>query len=101
MVGWKGGSVECACADHQLQSPPRLACTHPPPRLVAPLIPPHPPPATPSQLDVRLTRRDPRWHCERSYRLSLAGGDLEIFFLDTSPFIEEYWAADWAGIVGE
>jgi tartrate-resistant acid phosphatase type 5 len=47
------------------------------------------------QLDAALARRDPRWHCERSYSLSLAGGDVEIFFLDTSPLIGEYAAAPW------
>lgn len=27
-----------------------------------------------TQLDASLLQRDPRWHCERSYTLQLAGG---------------------------
>ena len=42
------------------------------------------------QLGSALINRDPRWHCERQYQLRLAGGQVDIFFLDTTPFIEKY-----------
>ena len=44
------------------------------------------------QLDVRLAARDPRWHCERSFVLSLAQGQVDIFFIDTTPIIDTYQA---------
>lgn len=52
------------------------------------------------QLDVALRKRDPRWHCGRSFRMPLAGGKAEIFFYDTSPFILSYHNASWAGQLG-
>jgi tartrate-resistant acid phosphatase type 5 len=48
------------------------------------------------QLDVQLTARDPRWHCERSFTLTLAGGEVEIFFIDTTPIMSQYYDAKWA-----
>ena len=48
------------------------------------------------QLDVRLTERDARWHCERFFTLSLADGDVEIFFIDTTPIITSYYDRVWA-----
>lgn len=48
------------------------------------------------QLDVRLTARDPRWHCERSFSINLAGGDVELFFIDTTPIIRSYTDEVWA-----
>ena len=55
------------------------------------------------QLDVRLTERDARWHCERFFSLSLANGDVEMFFIDTTPIIrsyaEEVWATNRGGVL--
>ena len=48
------------------------------------------------QLDVRLTARDPRWHCERFFSVPLAGGNVEIFFIDTTPIIRSYADEVWA-----
>lgn len=48
------------------------------------------------QLDQRLADRDWRWHLERSYTLSLASGHVELFFIDTSPFVEDYQTAVWS-----
>ena len=53
------------------------------------------------QLDRRLTDRDWRWHLERSYTLSLANGQVEMFFIDTSPFVQEYQTAVWSVNEGE
>jgi hypothetical protein len=50
----------------------------------------------PPQLDQRLAARDWRWHCERSYTLLLADGQVELFFIDTSPFVQEYQTAVWS-----
>ena len=52
------------------------------------------------QLDVGLTKRDPRWHCERSYQMRLAGGAAELFFIDTNPFISSYHNVSWANQLG-
>ena len=52
------------------------------------------------QLDVGLRTRDPRWHCERTFEISLGDGKAEIFFIDTSPFIEAYRNVSWFGQVG-
>ncbi|KAG7671144.1 hypothetical protein Ndes2526B_g02400 [Nannochloris sp. 'desiccata'] len=49
------------------------------------------------QLDVRLTARDPRWHCERLFSVPLTGGDVEIFFIDSTPIIRSYVDEVWAG----
>lgn len=43
------------------------------------------------QLNMSLTNLDPRWHCERAYTHKAAGGRVELFFLDTSPFIQRYY----------
>lgn len=55
------------------------------------------------QLDVRLTARDQRWHCERSFTASYASGAVDIFFIDTTPIIQSYadkhWAANRGGIL--
>jgi tartrate-resistant acid phosphatase type 5 len=40
------------------------------------------------QLSFRLNDRDPRWHCQRSYTKRF--GNMELFFTDTNPFINEY-----------
>ncbi|EFJ25933.1 hypothetical protein SELMODRAFT_228150 [Selaginella moellendorffii] len=71
-----------------------------------------------SQLDPRLGLRDWRWHCVRDAQLifdlspSLFRGDVdsrvstvELFFVDTVPFIDQYWAPnqkhdfDWRDIL--
>ena len=52
------------------------------------------------QLDIGLTKRDPRWHCERSYQMQLAGGAAELFFIDTNPFISRYHNVSWADQLG-
>ena len=54
-----------------------------------------PPACMQLQLDVRLARRDPRWHCERTFRLTLAGGQVDIFFIDTTPLLAEYEDVPW------
>jgi tartrate-resistant acid phosphatase type 5 len=48
------------------------------------------------QLDARLAGRDWRWHCERFFSLALGGGDVELFFIDTSPGVASYAEAPWA-----
>ena len=48
------------------------------------------------QLDQRLADRDWRWHLERSYTLSLANKHVELFFIDTSTFVEDYQTAVWS-----
>lgn len=53
------------------------------------------------QLDVGLRMRDPRWHCERTFELSLGDGKAEIFFIDTNPFIEYYRNVSWFNQEGE
>ena len=60
---------------------------------------PHSSDAVP-QLDIGLTKRDPRWHCERSYQMQLAGGAAELFFIDTNPFISRYHNVSWADQLG-
>lgn len=50
----------------------------------------------PLQLDVLLREWDLRWHCERSFSLTLADGRVEIFFIDTSPGVASYRMAPWA-----
>ena len=52
------------------------------------------------QLDQGLVARDPRWHCERSFQVRLAGGTAEIFFIDTNPFIARYQNESWAHHLG-
>ncbi|CAL8470778.1 g10320 [Coccomyxa elongata] len=55
------------------------------------------------QLDVRLRERDSRWHCERSWTMTLADGAVDFFFIDTSPMVQEYhqvvWASNRGGIL--
>ncbi|KAL4420414.1 hypothetical protein ABPG75_010070 [Micractinium tetrahymenae] len=52
------------------------------------------------QLNMSLTNRDPRWHCERAYTETFAGGSVQIFFIDTSPFIQRYLKEKWAQCQG-
>lgn len=67
----------------------------------------------PAQLSDALSQRDSRWHCEREFELHLplcgsSGPDscsdvVDIFFIDTSPYVDSYWSPDavqkhsWAG----
>ena len=53
------------------------------------------------QLSQRLTERDWRWRCERWYEVSLSGGAVQLFFIDTSPFLQQYWDVPWASNPGE
>ena len=53
------------------------------------------------QLGPALPARDARWHCERAFTLRLAGGEVEIFFVDTTPLIKQYLEYDWASNRGE
>ncbi len=52
------------------------------------------------QLGSALINRDLRWHCERQYSLSLAGGLVDFFFLDTTPFVKKYRRRPWAKYTG-
>lgn len=52
------------------------------------------------QLDVALWEQDWRWHCERNFKLSLGGGKLDLFFIDTNPGISEYQTAVFANHTG-
>ena len=52
-------------------------------------------PALPAvQLGVGLAQRDARWHCERSY-VETFGGRVQLFFIDTNPFIARYHEDSW------
>lgn len=67
-----------------------------------------------SQLGDGLVRRDPRWFCRRAFQLNqtlCSGSDagtcnasVDMFFFDTTPFIDEYWSPnvsrkfDWRGL---
>lgn len=48
------------------------------------------------QLDPRLIDRDSRWHCERSFKLSLVDGNVDILFIDTTPILTKYEEKSWA-----
>jgi tartrate-resistant acid phosphatase type 5 len=66
------------------------------------------------QIGDTLTLKDKRWFCQRSYQLkySLCGPShkgrcakfVEIFFIDTTPFVDKYWGPDqkrtfdWRGV---
>ncbi|KAG0561180.1 hypothetical protein KC19_9G043300 [Ceratodon purpureus] len=66
------------------------------------------------QIGDGLTRKDKRWFCDRFYQLKypLCGSHnlghcekfVELFFIDTTPFVDKYWDAeqartfDWRGI---
>jgi len=56
------------------------------------------------QLDPRLIERDWRWHCERSFVYSV-NDDLDIFFIDTTPIVDDYlkykWAENKGGIISQ
>lgn len=52
------------------------------------------------QLGTELQARDWRWHCERMYTEVFADGKVEIFFIDTNPFIKAYREASWARYEG-
>lgn len=52
------------------------------------------------QLATNLIDRDPRWHCERQYSLQLAEGRVQLFFLDTTPFVNKYRKKSWAKYPG-
>ena len=43
---------------------------------------------------------DARWHLQRAYQLPLAGSRAELFFFDTSPFVQKYYETAWANRIG-
>ncbi|QDZ20943.1 metallophosphoesterase [Chloropicon primus] len=47
------------------------------------------------QLEPSLRERDWRWFCDRYYTYA-PSKDVELFFLDTNPFIKEYYNYSWA-----
>eukprot|EP01025_Chloroclados_australasicus_P044368 TRINITY_DN4810_c0_g1_i5.p1 TRINITY_DN4810_c0_g1~~TRINITY_DN4810_c0_g1_i5.p1 ORF type:complete len:335 (-),score=20.22 TRINITY_DN4810_c0_g1_i5:19-1023(-) len=42
------------------------------------------------QLGMKYKRVDDRWNCQRFYDMSLAGGQVYILFIDTTPFVDKY-----------
>ncbi|KAK9826179.1 hypothetical protein WJX81_004719 [Elliptochloris bilobata] len=52
------------------------------------------------QLDTALVAADARWHLQRSYQLVMAGGRVDLFFIDTSPFVQKYYDTEWADRIG-
>lgn len=52
------------------------------------------------QLNVALWEQDWRWHCERSFMLTLGNGVADLFFLDTNPAISDYQTAVFANNTG-
>ena len=53
------------------------------------------------QLDVALWEQDWRWHCERSFTLTLGDGVVDLFFIDTNPGIKDYQTAVFANNTGK
>ncbi|KAH7431513.1 hypothetical protein KP509_08G052700 [Ceratopteris richardii] len=67
-----------------------------------------------AQLSDELVRRDSRWFCRRAFQLNYTLCDgtsegscdasVDMFFFDTTPFIDEYWSANntqffnWTGL---
>ncbi|KAI5084409.1 hypothetical protein GOP47_0000578 [Adiantum capillus-veneris] len=67
-----------------------------------------------AELSDALVERDSRWYCKRAFQLNYtlcSGTDtgscdatVDMFFFDTTPFIDEYWSAnstetfDWRGL---
>ena len=47
------------------------------------------------EIDPALRQRDWRWIADRYYNVRVTD-DLELFFVDTSPFIQEYYNYSWA-----
>eukprot|EP00246_Nothoceros_aenigmaticus_P002268 TRINITY_DN1309_c0_g1_i1.p1 TRINITY_DN1309_c0_g1~~TRINITY_DN1309_c0_g1_i1.p1 ORF type:complete len:364 (-),score=31.30 TRINITY_DN1309_c0_g1_i1:77-1168(-) len=68
----------------------------------------------PAQLSEALTIRDGRWRCQREFQLhlplcgpsenGLCKHTLDIFFIDTSPYVDSYWSSNaehqhnWTGL---
>ncbi|KFK33419.1 hypothetical protein AALP_AA5G010200 [Arabis alpina] len=58
-----------------------------------------------AQLSQVLTQKDWRWFCRRSFVLSSGSGMVEIFFVDTNPFVEKYFTDpgdhtyDWSNVL--
>lgn len=48
-----------------------------------------------TQLSARLVERDSRWQVKRSRVVSLAGGAVDIFMYDTTPFVQYYGNRSW------
>ncbi|KAH7441916.1 hypothetical protein KP509_03G061900 [Ceratopteris richardii] len=65
-----------------------------------------------SQMSSELVKRDLRWHCRREFEVhhspcsknELCKGSVDLFFIDTTPFVDEYWDSnskhvfDWRGL---
>ncbi|XP_057872381.2 purple acid phosphatase 3 isoform X1 [Cryptomeria japonica] len=59
-----------------------------------------------AQLSPILRGLDHRWNCRRSFTLkrSFAAGSVDLFFVDTTPFVSKYWkhpnkdTYDWRGV---
>eukprot|EP00884_Botryococcus_braunii_P018240 jgi/Botrbrau1/509/Bobra.110_2s0138.1 len=47
------------------------------------------------ELSVKLWERDRRWHCQRYYKLQAGGGAVDLFFIDTNPFLKLYHGVPW------
>jgi tartrate-resistant acid phosphatase type 5 len=52
------------------------------------------------QLGAAVMNKDPRWYLERSYERSIAGGQAEVFFYDTVPFVQHYKDQPWYNAPG-
>jgi len=52
------------------------------------------------QLGSGLRVHDTRWHCARQYAQTLLNGVVEMFYIDTSPFIRSYYKNSWAKYTG-
>lgn len=68
-----------------------------------------------AQLSPSLRSKDQRWQCERSFILKYTfcphgdgiqsgGGSADLFFVDTTPFVDHYWKPskntyDWRGVL--
>ncbi len=52
------------------------------------------------QLGAAVMNKDPRWYLERSYERSIAGGQAEVFFYDTVPFVLHYRDQPWYNAPG-
>ena len=52
------------------------------------------------QLSAELAARDARWSVRRARTLSLLGGAVDLFFYDTTPFVQYYYDREWASNPG-
>lgn len=52
------------------------------------------------QVGSSIRVHDTRWHCARQYTQTLLNGVIELFYIDTSPFIQSYYETSWAKYKG-